>query len=425
MYTFKLYSSLGWITLLFLLSSQASAQPDPSLKMVYSAIEKENVPIDKLQIDCPVFLAPIVDTRLNKETIGAPFSSSILIGPIENWVKDGLIELKRYGVPINPTDALRVPAGKEIVMQATVTRAYTWGVGLKIFSTITAKIKYIASTGNTYEKSYRVLGDKTNMWGAPGEALTTLNYGLNNLLPTLAFDLQSVCNGNALATYSFVQLGTKPVAAAVVQKPVSQTVSVATTAALSNATPNSIASPSVTSNSSRVPYVSDMGQKVFQEYLGLPTPKAFAISKTGVWRYAHLYSESIPNRSADPKLRAIENCEAVANSACILYAINQEVVFHKNLSMEERASLTALSNAEAVPYLTEKGRENYRVWLTRPLPRAFAIAANGYSWGAFGPKPADPNLPIDVVERALRACENASATECKLYAIDEKVVWTK
>jgi hypothetical protein len=380
--------------------------------MTYSASDKENVPVEKLPIACPVLLTPPVDARLNKETIGAPFGRSALAGPVDNWMKEGLSELKVYGVSMSSTGAIATPTGREIAMEVKLTRAYTWQVGLKIFSTITAKIKYLSASGAKQEKSYRVLGDKTNMWGAQSELVTTLNYGLNNLLPTLAFDLQVVCNGGKLAAYSFVQPGTKP------------TANSTTTAAIATP-PVSAVAKTPAEGYTRLPYISDQGQTVFREYLGLPSPKAFAISKTGVWRYAHLYSDKIPNRSADPKLRAIENCQEVAKTECLLYAIENDVVFRKNASAEELAMLDALSKAEAVPYLTERGRDNYRLWLTRPLPRAFAIAANGYSWGAFGPKPADPNLPTDITERALKACESNAASECKIYAIDERVVWPK
>jgi hypothetical protein len=401
----------------------AQTQQDQTIKMTYSAIDKENVPIEKLQIACPVLLAPLIDARLNKETIGAPFfGKSALVGPIESWMKDGLSELKTYGASISPSGSVATPAGKEIAMEVKITRAYTWQVGLKIFSTITTKMKYISAGGAIQEKSYRVLGDKTNMWGAQSELVTTLNYGLNNLLPTLAFDLQVVCNGGKLSAYSFVQPGTKPTAAtatqtaAQVSRPITTPATAATTAVLAKTPADGY---------SRLPYISDQGQTVFREYLGLPSPKAFAISKTGVWRYAHLYTDKIPNRSADPKLRAIENCQEVAKTDCILYAIENDVVFRKNATPEELAMLDALSKAEAVPYLNERGRDNYRLWLTRPLPRAFAVAANGYSWGAFGPKPADPNLPTDIAERALKACESNAASECKIYAIDERVVWPK
>jgi hypothetical protein len=181
------------------------------------------------------------------------------------------------------------------------------------------------------------------------------------------------------------------------------------------------ASPSMATT--RIPYISDLGQTTFREYLLLPTPKAFAISKTGTWRYAHLYSDKIPNRSADPKLRAIENCQEIAKTRCLLYAVDNDVIFRTGIGEVERAMLKRLNDVQAVPTLSDKGRDIYRTWLTRPFPRAFAIASNGWVWAAFGAKPADPALPVDVIERAKRGCENVAGMECFIYAVDEEVVW--
>jgi hypothetical protein len=41
------------------------------------------------------------------------------------------------------------------------------------------------------------------MWGADSEYATTLNYGLNNLLPVLATDLVALCKGNKVEAYSY------------------------------------------------------------------------------------------------------------------------------------------------------------------------------------------------------------------------------
>ena len=58
-------------------------------------------------------------------------------------------------------------------------------------------------------KYYRAHGDKTNMWGVGSEYVTTVNYGLNNLLPVLASDLVSLCKGTQVEKYSYA--GPEPV----------------------------------------------------------------------------------------------------------------------------------------------------------------------------------------------------------------------
>ena len=80
------------------------------------------------------------------------------------------------------------------------------------------------------------------------------------------------------------------------------------------------------------------------------------------------------------------------------------------------SGFAALDNAEAIPYLTDKGREAYRHYLSQSLPRAFAVSASGaWSWAEDGDDPPS---------RALEACQKNSKTPCRLYAVDQAVVWT-
>jgi len=83
-----------------------------------------------------------------------------------------------------------------------------------------------------------------------------------------------------------------------------------------------------------------------------------------------------------------------------------------------------VDDAAAVP-VTEKGRENYREWLTKKFPRAFVVADGGRSNGTWSTRPLDPMLPTDPVERALQLCRTQGKTHCTLYAVDNKVVYVK
>ncbi|CAN5347273.1 hypothetical protein BH11PSE11_BH11PSE11_33260 [soil metagenome] len=81
----------------------------------------------------------------------------------------------------------------------------------------------------------------------------------------------------------------------------------------------------------------------------------------------------------------------------------------------QRSDFAPLDDIDAIPYLKENGREQYRVFLGKSLPRAFAISAAGtWSWAEDGDDP---------VERVLANCESLSASPCKLYAVDNDVVW--
>jgi dienelactone hydrolase len=80
-----------------------------------------------------------------------------------------------------------------------------------------------------------------------------------------------------------------------------------------------------------------------------------------------------------------------------------------------RSDYARVDNVDAVPFLKEKGREAYRTFLTKSLPRAFALSPSGsWSWAEDGDDPA---------ERVLAYCQNSSKQPCKLYAVDDYVVW--
>ena len=78
----------------------------------------------------------------------------------------------------------------------------------------------------------------------------------------------------------------------------------------------------------------------------------------------------------------------------------------------------ALADVDRVPYLKASGREGYKTFLSKQMPRAFAISANG-AWGW-------ANMGDDPLERALANCsKNAKGQPCRLYSVDDQVVWVK
>jgi hypothetical protein len=89
------------------------------------------------------------------------------------------------------------------------------------------------------------------------------------------------------------------------------------------------------------------------------------------------------------------------------------------------AGFAPLESVDAVPYLREGGRQAYADFLGRMTPRAFAIAPNG----AFGfAAPAKPAAYVrqdrfDPIESALARCNRRGAGQCRLYAVDGRVVW--
>lgn len=77
----------------------------------------------------------------------------------------------------------------------------------------------------------------------------------------------------------------------------------------------------------------------------------------------------------------------------------------------------AIDNVEAIPYLHESGRQQYRAFLNKSMPRAFAVSSTGaWSWAEEGDDP---------VATALADCRKHSNAPCKLYAVDNQVVWSE
>jgi hypothetical protein len=81
------------------------------------------------------------------------------------------------------------------------------------------------------------------------------------------------------------------------------------------------------------------------------------------------------------------------------------------------SNFAPLNDADAIPYLDDKGRNGYRVFLTHSSPRAFVIAPGGI-WGYV-----DTDNGEDVSALALARCRRVSKAPCALYAVDDQVVW--
>ena len=92
------------------------------------------------------------------------------------------------------------------------------------------------------------------------------------------------------------------------------------------------------------------------------------------------------------------------------------------VSAQTTIGFAPLEKADAVPFLKEKGREAYKEFLSRPTPRAFAIAPNG-AWASSSRSAPGSRQQLDVVGYAMESCNRRGNGECKLYALDEHVVW--
>ncbi|MES2832823.1 MAG: CocE/NonD family hydrolase [Pseudomonadota bacterium] len=80
-----------------------------------------------------------------------------------------------------------------------------------------------------------------------------------------------------------------------------------------------------------------------------------------------------------------------------------------------KTAYAAIDNIDAIPYLQQHGREQYKVFLGKSAPRAFAVSTSGgWSWAEDGDDP---------IARVLASCQRSSGQPCTLYAIDDDVVW--
>lgn len=74
-----------------------------------------------------------------------------------------------------------------------------------------------------------------------------------------------------------------------------------------------------------------------------------------------------------------------------------------------------IDDVESVPFLSKNGKRAYAEYLTKMTPRAFAVSPSGaWCWAEEGE---DPEA------RALATCSAKSDQPCRLYSVDEHVVW--
>jgi hypothetical protein len=80
-----------------------------------------------------------------------------------------------------------------------------------------------------------------------------------------------------------------------------------------------------------------------------------------------------------------------------------------------KSDFAKVDDVDAVPYIGERGRSAYREYLGKMAPRAFAVSPNGaWCWAEEGEAPDS---------RALATCEKKAGQACRLYSVDENVVW--
>jgi len=81
----------------------------------------------------------------------------------------------------------------------------------------------------------------------------------------------------------------------------------------------------------------------------------------------------------------------------------------------QKTNFAEFAEVEKIPGLTDAVKEAYKIFASKPLPRAFAISDSGnFGWEYGGEDP---------LAAALNRCEKKAKAKCKLYAVDDFVVW--
>jgi hypothetical protein len=123
--------------------------------------------------------------------------------------------------------------------------------------------------------------------------------------------------------------------------------------------------------------------------------------------------------------RGIFGCEPIAKTAIDVGVVTSLALVHSNdqdavrstlLSRPPQSGFAAIDDDTKVP-LSPNGIAEYRRFLATWPPRAFAIAPDKRTWGWVAG-------PVDAMRRALERCAMRAGHDCRLYAVDDEVVWT-
>jgi hypothetical protein len=182
-----------------------------------------------------------------------------------------------------------------------------------------------------------------------------------------------------------------------------------------------------------VPGLNAEGRAAYQKFLQNKPPRTLVLRQSGDSTWVHWADGLVPrdiNRPSDPTQRAMEYCTERHQGECTVYAVDYGVVYQTpKVAAAERTVAAAgpatsfyrlpadshfadINDPSPVP-VREKSRERYLQFLALPMPRAFAIAADGSAALASG-----GGAMADV----LNTCEREGKT-CWLYAVDDRVVW--
>ena len=108
---------------------------------------------------------------------------------------------------------------------------------------------------------------------------------------------------------------------------------------------------------------------------------------------------------------------AALDAAGLPTQVVQALPVAPDLPVPPSSGFAAVTDLDRVPLRSDRARAGYQTWLAAESPKAFAIHPNqggwASAWGAERP-----------IARALANCERIAKAPCRLYAVDDAVVWT-
>lgn len=131
-------------------------------------------------------------------------------------------------------------------------------------------------------------------------------------------------------------------------------------------------------------------------------------------------------QGTEPGHPPIFDCEPIPKTALDLGVATSTRLVHSNDQRRIRQTIlptppgsgyAAITDDTKLPGIGETGRLQYRRFLAAPSPRAFAIAPFGGAWAW------SARLVPDAAWRALTQCAARDQHPCRLYAVDDTVVW--
>jgi hypothetical protein len=129
----------------------------------------------------------------------------------------------------------------------------------------------------------------------------------------------------------------------------------------------------------------------------------------------------------EPMAQSVIGCEPIHKTALDLGIVTSLTIVKSEDQAQVRASFpkrpkasgfAAIQDIAKVPLHDDAARQGYKRFLAATLPRAFALSPDGRTW-------AQNSGGSDAISPALTHCAQLSKQTCKLYAVDDDVVWKK